>query len=267
MLRSGDEIDAIARHIASPYTLLKVTPSHLRLLNQQLAGQTVSPTRALMVGGEALVPQDIAFWQERFPDVRLIDHFGPTETTVGCTTYGIDESVAAATSVPIGRPIWNTQVYVLDASLRPVPVGVAGELYIAGAGLARGYLNQPAMTTERFVACPFGAPGSRMYRTGDLACWRPDGVLDFLGRADQQIKIRGFRIEPGEIEAALTRLPEVAQAAVIAREDQPGQTQLVGYIVPAADDATDPWALRQSLAATLPTTWCRRRLSPSNSCR
>ncbi|WP_184607693.1 amino acid adenylation domain-containing protein, partial [Variovorax atrisoli] len=149
VLPTGDEVERLSSGSgdAAPYALVKVTPSHLKLINQNLqSSRAGSPTHALMTGGEAMAPGDIAFWQQRFPDVRLINHFGPTETTVGCATFEITADASALHSIPIGRPVWNAQLYVLNARLQPVPAGVPGELYIAGAGLARGYLNRPGLS-------------------------------------------------------------------------------------------------------------------------
>ena len=183
---------------------------------------------------------------------HLHNHYGPTETHVGSSYVFSREVSDWPRFAPIGRPIWNTRIYVLDEWLNPVPVGVIGELYIAGAGLARGYLRRAGLTAERFVADPFGPEGSRMYRTGDLARWRSDGVLDFLGRSDFQVKIRGFRIEPAEIEVVLARHPAVAQTAVIACEDKLGGKRLVAYVVATAGYSVDQPALRTHLSRSLP---------------
>jgi myxalamid-type nonribosomal peptide synthetase MxaA len=185
----------------------------------------------LLVGGDVVDPQVVRRVLSQYPPENLLNGYGPTECTTFSTTYLVDKIDADAKSIPIGRPISNTQIYILDARMRPLPIGVAGEIYIGGDGLALGYLNRPELTKERFVANPFRSDmDSRLYKTGDLGFWRPDGVVEYLGRNDQQVKLRGFRVEPAEIEAQLTRHPQVAEAVVIVREDVPGDKRLVAYL-------------------------------------
>ncbi|MFB7446306.1 amino acid adenylation domain-containing protein [Streptomyces mirabilis] len=211
------------------------------------AADELAGVRAL-VGGEALPGELARTLVARTASVTNL--YGPTETTIWSTADEVRGDADGVSS--IGAPIANTQVYVLDAGLCPVPVGVAGELYIAGDGLARGYVNRPGLTAERFVADPFGVPGSRMYRTGDLVRWNASGAIEYLGRIDDQVKVRGFRIELGEIESVLAAHPDVAQAAVVVREDRPGDKRLVGYAVPTADAVPDPQALRAHAAKMVP---------------
>ncbi|MFF0161140.1 amino acid adenylation domain-containing protein [Streptomyces sp. NPDC005263] len=226
-------------------THVQATPSGWNLLLR--SGFDRAAVTAL-TGGEAL-PAELA-GELRSRVGRLVNVYGPTETTIWSTSWDVPEETG---QVSIGRPIANTTLYVLDALMRPVPVSVPGELYIGGVGLARGYRNLPERTAACFVPDPFSAvPGARLYRTGDIVRFRPDGSLLYTGRADNQVKIRGVRIEPGEIEAVLSGLPAVAHAAVTVREDTPGDKRLIAYVVPTGTDALEPGELRGRLASLLP---------------
>ncbi|MFE6819973.1 amino acid adenylation domain-containing protein, partial [Streptomyces sp. NPDC057675] len=203
-------------------------------------------------GGDVVPPEAVRRVMDACPNLTVVNAYGPTETTTFATSHEIHRPFDYDGALPIGRPIDNTRLYVLDEHLGLLPAGVQGELYIAGTGLAQGYLDRPALTAERFVADPYGPPGSRMYRTGDLVRWSRQGEIEYLGRADQQVKLRGFRIEPGEIESALVAHDSVAQAAVIVREDRPGDKRLVAYLVGHGGTAPDPDALRAHADGLLP---------------
>ncbi len=192
--------------------------------------------RFVLTGGDVLDPSSVRRVMGQSPPGHLLNAYGPTECTTFSTTYKVDPADGDTTRIPIGRPISNTRIYILDSHLQPVPVGARGEIYVAGDALALGYLNRPELTAERFIADPMAQdPVARMYRTGDLGRWRPDGTIDFLGRNDAQVKIRGYRIEPGEIEAQLTRHEHVNEALVLVRQDVPGEKRLVAYITPKYD--------------------------------
>ena len=249
LLPEDRQLEVLATSCDRDFSLVKLSPTHLEILNQLMPVEHLGRLgHCLVIGGEVLHQASIARWRQHAPQTRIVNQYGPTETTVACVSHEVRPN-DCNDMVPIGRPIWNMRAYVLDGGLQPVPVGVTGELYVAGPGLARGYLGRAGMTAERFVANPFGPPGSRMYRTGDLVRWRADGTLDFVERADAQVKLRGYRIEPGEIEAALMRHPAVARAAVVARADQPGNKRLVAYVMAAAGQTVDTAALREHLAA------------------
>ncbi len=237
--------------------LMVTVPALARELAAELAwrGVRAEDLRVLMVGSEGWPAAEAArVWEVFGPDTVVVNAYGATETTVDSTLFRLGgDPVGDAAYVPVGRPFTNTRVYVLDARLRPVPVGVAGECYIAGDGIARGYLNRPELTADRFREDPF-VPGERMYRTGDLVRWRADGNLECLGRTDDQVKIRGFRVELGHVESVLARCPGIAAAAAATWQDASGVVRLAGYVVPdrAAESTPDSRALREFASANLP---------------
>jgi amino acid adenylation domain-containing protein len=246
--------------------LIKLTPSHLRLLDQALLSGTVtSPIGTLVIGGEALLGESLESWRRRSPGTRLINEYGPTETVVGCSLWEARDHRPVSGPVPIGRPVANATLHVLDPWLQPLPIGAPSELYIGGEAVAHGYLGLPDLTAASFLPDPWGTPGARLYRSGDRVRRLPDGQLDFLGRLDGQIKIRGHRIELGEVEAALGRHPEVRDAVVLATEAaQPADRSLIGYLV--TDGLIPDSELRRFLRGLLPEVMipaafvCRREL-------
>ena len=237
---TGVDSLAFALRSETDFSLIKITPAHLDLLTELLpAADLAGRVRCLVVGGEALFAEKLDFWRTNAPATRIINEYGPTETVVGCSIYELNGGEIASDAVPIGRPIENTRLYILDENYQPVPVAVPGELYIAGAGLARGYANRPAATAERFVPDPFaGSAGRRMYKTGDLARYLPDGNIEYLGRNDQQVKIRGYRIELGEIEAVINAVGGVKQCVVIVKGEAESRA-LVAYVVPRGRPRSD----------------------------
>jgi amino acid adenylation domain-containing protein len=241
--------DALGRH---GVTVLWLTVGLFNAFAGEL-GAAFGRLRVLLVGGDRLDPATIARQLRDHPPGRLLNGYGPTETTTFALTHPVEQVADGAPGIPLGRPIGNTRVYLLDAAGEPVPVGVPGEIHVGGDGVALGYLGRPALTAERFVPDAFGPAGARMYRTGDRGRWLPDGTVEFLGRTDMQVKIRGFRVEPAEVEARLAEHPAVRHAVVMVREDTPGDRRLAAYVV-AAEGAAAPAAeaLRAHLAARLP---------------
>jgi amino acid adenylation domain-containing protein len=261
------------------YSLVKITPAHLTALRQTARGSAAeveAGTHCFVVGGEALSWDEVQHWRERGArGRRLINEYGPTETVVGCCVYEVGEQAEDEASenagVPIGRPIANMQMYVLDERLMPVPVGVSGELYIGGVGLARGYCGRAELTAERFIPHPYSTePGERLYRTGDIGKYRADGALEYVGRVDYQVKVRGYRIELGEIEAVLRQHEGVREAVVLARQSASGEKQLVAYLVGEGESASTLNQLKAHLRERLPeymmpTAFVRLDALPLNS--
>jgi amino acid adenylation domain-containing protein/non-ribosomal peptide synthase protein (TIGR01720 family) len=256
LLPEDIEIEALRGILSSNnnFSLVKLTPIHLELLNQLLASEREQgQTKSLVIGGESLLEKSLSFWRTYSPNTKLINQYGPTETVVARCFYEVPPQVSRSGKVPIGRPIANTEIYLLDNHLQLVPIGVAGEIHIGGVGMARGYLHRPELTAEKFIAHPFSEdPQARLYKTGDLARYLPDGNIEYLGRIDHQVKIRGFRIELEEVESVISQHPQVSQVTVIDREDKPGTKQLVAYVVPLPEREPSSAEIRTFLKGKLP---------------
>ncbi len=239
----------------NPIDCLKIVPSHLAALLNSSQPKSILPGKRLILGGESANWSLIKTLRNLAPSCSVFNHYGPTETTVGVLTYQVefDKIGCDFDTVPLGHPIANTQIYILDSYLQLVPIGVPGELYIGGDNLGRGYLNRPELTAEKFIPNPFDTQAkTRLYKTGDLARYLPDGNIEFIGRIDGQVKIRGFRIELGEIEAVLGQHPDIAQAVVVAREDEMAQKRLVAYLVSEQKQAPTHKEIRNFLTSKLP---------------
>ena len=264
---SDVDVDMLRRMIGEyGVTGLWLTSGLFRMVAQD-APDCLAGLREVWTGGDVVPADAVRRVLAACPGLVVVDGYGPTETTTFATSYRMPDAGSVPDTVPIGSPVANMRVYVLDAMLRPVPVGLPGELYIAGAGLSRGYLGRPGLTAQRFVACPFGGSGERMYRTGDVVRWDAAGDIEFMSRVDDQVKIRGFRVELGEIETALLGHDTVAETIVVVRPDDSGRKRLVAYVVPAPGAAADPAALRAFLNGRCRTTWCRPRSSRWTRCR
>jgi amino acid adenylation domain-containing protein/thioester reductase-like protein len=261
LIARGKEIDDLEQRIMQlpECGIVKITPAHLDILGRRLLSRKAKVfVNTFVVGGDMLLESTVNLWQRLEGDVRLVNEYGPTETVVGCIAYHIPQNTILRSAIPIGRPISNARIYILDGRGNPVPVGVCGELYVGGAGVSRGYLNRSELTAERFMPDPFSTEaGARMYRTGDLGRWLSDGNIEFLGRNDFQVKISGFRVELGEIESRLMEHAGVGKAVVIAREDGSGDKRLVAYYTSRVADDSDadtlgPVELRSHLSGVLP---------------
>lgn len=254
-LVGGDDplsiVDELAR--MSGLGLVKITPAHLELLSRMLPRDKAAGwAETIVVGGEQLYGENLSFWQEHAPSTLIVNEYGPTETVVGCSVAAFGEHDRHTGPLTIGRPIPNMRIHILDARLRPVPVGVLGELYIGGIGVARGYLNREDLTRERFIADPYGPPGSRLYRTGDLGKYRSDGQIDYHGRVDDQVKIRGYRIELQEIEAVVVSFPGIRECAVFVDDNGSGDKSLKACFVQGSHPYAELDALIGFVKSSLP---------------